>query len=185
MTRSDSPQLELFMDTQSSSGGVSTKRHFLSYIFAYEKAILFIMGLILASIVSFTLGVEKGKGMGRLGAVAQPVQEQKIQQIKMNPVAPQPSLRQTVPLSIPKGNTIRQEPQGQGPAWTVQIASYKARNLAEKEAQVLKKGGFSTLVFNKGAYTVLCVGNFNNKQTAQSLLSQLQRRYKDCLIRRL
>jgi hypothetical protein len=73
-----------------------------------------------------------------------------------------------------------------GPAsYTIQVASFKNRNLALRQAQMLTKAGLSPLVFAKGNYIILCVGKFSNQESAQPLLIQLQRTYAGCRIRRL
>ena len=117
---------------------------FFSRIRGYEKVLLLIMGLVLLSIVSFSLGVEKG----RRGVL---VSNKDIQQV----------------------------------SYTIQIGAFKNRNLALRQAQILAKKGLAPLAFVKGSYIILCVGKFSNQESAQPLLSQLQRTYAGCRIRRL
>ena len=69
--------------------------------------------------------------------------------------------------------------------YTVQVASFQTRKYAQKEAEVLRKKGFSPLVLPKGKYSILCVGNFSSRETAKPLLSKLRQRYRDCFVRRL
>ena len=47
-----------------------------------------------------------------------------------------------------------------GSGYTIQLASYKSKSFAQKEAELLKKKGFVPLVIPKGSYTILCVGKF-------------------------
>ena len=54
----------------------------------------------------------------------------------------------------------------------------------EKDIE-LKKKGLSTLVLPKGRFIVLCVGRFSDKQTAQPVLTELKKQYRDCFIRRI
>ena len=117
---------------------------FFTRIRGYEKVLLLIMGLVLLSIISFSLGVEKGKRMG---------------QVKQSVVA------QT--------------------GYTIQVASFKNKQLALREVQLLLKEGLTPMVFAKGDFIVLCVGKFSNQESAQPLLIQLQRTYAGCRIRRL
>ncbi len=69
--------------------------------------------------------------------------------------------------------------------YTIQVASFKNKELALAQAQLLKKDGLTPLVFAKGNYIILCVGKFSNQESAQPLLIQLQRTYAGCRIRRL
>jgi len=159
-------QLELFSQTRDLGDAKARKAGspFLAYIWNYEKTILIIIGLVTISIISFSLGVEKGK---------------KLSLAKFNSHL---DIALTAPASIPK---VTEKAEEKVPGYTIQLASYKTKTHAQKETELLKKRGLSPLVLSKGNYAVLCVGNFSNKQTAQSLLSELRKRYKDCYVRRL
>jgi cell division septation protein DedD len=69
--------------------------------------------------------------------------------------------------------------------YTIQVASFKGKSNAQKEADLLRKRGYKASFLNSGSYVILCVGNFPNKETAQALLPELSKYYKDCRIRRL
>ncbi|MCX7927576.1 MAG: SPOR domain-containing protein [Candidatus Omnitrophica bacterium] len=69
--------------------------------------------------------------------------------------------------------------------YTIQVASYKTKETAQRESQRLKKSGLSVLIRESGGYTIVCVGQFLEKEKAQSLLTKLKSRYRDCYIRRL
>jgi len=69
--------------------------------------------------------------------------------------------------------------------FTVQLASYQNKTLAQKEAQNLKKNGYTPLIIPKGKYLILCVGNFTDESKAKSILSKLKKQYNDSRIRRL
>jgi hypothetical protein len=120
------------------------KNPFFWRIRRYEKVMLLIMGLVLTSIVSFSLGVEKGR---RIGWV--------------------------------KNNATAQA------GYTIQLATFKNKQLALREVQLLLREGLTPMAFAKGGYIVLCVGKFSNQESAQPLLIQLQRTYAGCRIRRL
>lgn len=105
---------------------------------------LLIMGLVLASILSFSWGVEKGKRVAQI-----------------------------------KNDIIEQS------GYTIQVATFKSKQLALREVQLLLKEGLTPLVFAKGGYIILCVGKFSNQESAQPLLIQMQRTYAGCRIRRL
>ncbi|MFH0918114.1 MAG: SPOR domain-containing protein [Candidatus Omnitrophota bacterium] len=120
------------------------KNPFFLRIRGYEKVMLLIMGLALTSIVSFSLGVEKGKRVDWV-----------------------------------KNNALEQA------GYTIQVATFRNKQLALAQAQLLLKEGLTPLVFAKGDNIVLCVGKFSNQESAQPLLIQLQRTYAGCRIRRL
>jgi hypothetical protein len=156
-------QLELFSQPGEDPGSRTNRTErdsFSARIWGYEKAILFIIAVLIVGIVSFSLGVERGKRIAEV--VVQPAPPLKKAELSAQPAV----LTQMGP-------------------YTIQVASFKARSNAEKEAQLLKKKGFTTLVLSKGSYVILCVGNFPNKETAQPLLSELSKYYRSCYIRRL
>lgn len=70
-------------------------------------------------------------------------------------------------------------------SYTIQVAAFKNKGLALRYAQLLSKEGLFPMVFAQGKYIILCVGKFSNQESAQPLLTQLQRTYAGCRIRRL
>jgi len=74
---------------------------------------------------------------------------------------------------------------GTAESYTVQVAAFKNKGLALRQAQLLTQSGMAPMVFAKGSYIILCVGKFSNQESAQLLLIQLQRTYAGCRIRRL
>jgi len=180
----DNIQLELF--SQPEGNNLAQEQNinssFWKFIRGFEKTIMLIIAIAVISIISFSLGVEKGKRLSSLNPKQNtPVNIQALQPKTEIPVVV-PVQTQITPkqndLTIPAVIPERQK-------YTIQLASYKTKIGAQKEAELLKKRGFLPFVITKGSFTVLCVGNFNNKEKAQSLLSQLKNRYRGCYIRRL
>ena len=120
------------------------KNPFFSRIRGYEKVMLLIIGLVLTSIIAFSLGVERGKR-----------------------------------VAWSKNNIIEKA------AYTIQVAAFKNKQLALREARLILNEGLTPMIFAKGDCIVLCVGKFSNQESAQPLLIQLQRTYAGCRIRRL
>jgi len=143
--KSDYTQPELF--TQSEDSGhykpKLPKNPFFLRFRNYEKALLLIMGLVLLSIISFSIGVENGRRIANVE------------------------------------NSANQD------TYTIQVETFKNRQLAFRKAQKLMEEGFSPMAFAKGSYIILCVGKFSNQESAQPLLIKLQRAYANCRIRRL
>jgi cell division septation protein DedD len=183
-------QLELFQHS-GSYGNLKkrTGKPFFTYIRGHEKVVLIIIGILATSVISFALGVEKGKRVALASNnFAPPVKPAVTQEIPVNNVIPKnPATEPARPPVILKREMVRQlpAPNSSSGAYTVQLASFKKSIDAQKEAQILKNKGFITLVLTKGNYLVLCVGNFPNKETAKQQVLQLQKRYKDCYVRRL
>ncbi|MBI4708572.1 MAG: SPOR domain-containing protein [Candidatus Omnitrophica bacterium] len=183
MEKENNLQLELFTQPEGTSipGGQNINSSFWRFIRTFEKTIMIIIATAVISIISFSLGVEKGKHLSKLDLKKD--RQLDISTIKQRVETPvvSPVQTQTVPQQIKTPAPAILEKQG----YTIQLASYKTKISAQKEAESLKKRGLLPFVIIKGSYAVLCVGNFNNKETAQSLLSQLKNRYRGCYIRRL
>lgn len=192
MEKNRSSQLELFSqgreaiikDSQPADG-------FLARIHNYEKVILGIIAFIISGAIFFCFGVEKGRSISR----ANIFKRSDVVSRPFLPLKPQETLKpatfeNTVPARQPM---IKKEapvaPLKSRPAesYTVQVASYKNNIAAQKEAQRLRKSGLMSLVLVKGAYSIVCIGNFTGKNKAQEALLKLKDKYlyQDCLLRRL
>lgn len=165
-------QLELFSST--TKGAIETKaqtatRSFFCYLRSYERVIITLIGLVITGIVSFSLGIEKGKKLAntKLESIASPKIQKNLSPEKQEVIKP------PVVKDVAAEN------------YTIQVASYQSKASAQREVEALRKKGLLPLVLSKGKYTVLCVGKFSNKETARSLLSELKKRYGDCFIRKL
>lgn len=173
--KEDTDQLELFSDTKDPAlaKDKSHNASVLKRIWAYEKTILIIIGMVTTGIVSFSLGVERGKKIV-------PVQQKPRFDLSLPPAQKgEIAVKQTVE----RAQTKTEEPSLSG--FTVQIASYKNKSAAQKQAEVLEKKGVSTLVLTKGQYTILCIGRFSDEKNAGSTIAELKKNYKDCFLRRL
>lgn len=192
-------QLEMFSNTgQTIVHNNASYNIFFGCLKRHEKIILLIMSFIITGALSFSLGVERGKKMAAANAndiqieiantkpQAAPIQEQKklfknITEEEKNRLA---NLPQSLPVQLNNGNE-KETSSEKKPCYTVQLASYKTNTTAQKEAQKLQEKGHTTLVINKGNYIILCVGNFADKETAKTKLSELKKKYRDGIIRRL
>lgn len=148
-------QLELFTTAKESlAARANLPGYLFDFIRKYEKTVLLFICFIITGIISFSLGIEKGKRINLTPA----------KRNKEGPaVLEQPVLKK----------------------YTIQVASYKTKTGAQKEGQILREKGFLPLFFASREYTVVCVGNFPDKETAKTLVSELKKRYRDCFVRRL
>lgn len=171
-------QLDLFSDPQDdpkTAENRAQRNSFVTRIWGYEKTVLIVILLLVTSIISFSLGVEKSRRTSVNQTVAlvkeQPAAVESPKAIEL-PLKP--------PVDVKPPLALKQDGN-----YTIQVASFKASSSARREAEMLNKRGFKTFIFKKGKYTILCVGNFPNKESAQPLLSELSKNYKSCYIRRL
>lgn len=156
-------QLDLFSPSKDYREVKTQTTNKLGYIRNYEKVIVIIIGFIITSMVSFFWGVEKGKQLIPATAQIKPVTER----IKKQSLIKEP---------------VRKDPLHN---YTIQLASYRSKTSAQKEADALRKKGHLPLILSKGKYSVVCVGNFSDKKMATNLLPEFKKRYRDCFIRSL
>ncbi len=189
MENNGNPQLDLFSETTRTAPEDTRRRtgNFIGHLFNYERIILVSIGLLIVGTISFSVGVEKGRRMesqNRDTAVKTAVATNTRPSVALTQKQEKlPSPTATAPL--PVQTTIT--PTVTGERYTIQVASYVTEGAAQKEGERLKRQGYSTLVLKKGKYTILCVGEFNSREQAQSFLSvfKKQKAYRDCFIRRL
>jgi len=197
MEKSGYSQLELFSQGRREEPRPGTQDLMPRYLWRYEKTLLIIICFIITSIVSFSLGVEKGKRQTSLKlnanletASLKPAETQQ----KTDAVVKATTTRTKTASSAAteaKTDSIKKESvnlpaQNIKPGnYTIQIASFKDRSRAEQEAERFKKKGLETIILSKGQYTIVCVGHFSNKESARSLLVDLKKSYNDCYLRRL
>lgn len=177
MKNQDYSQLELFSSSKDYSGikTQTPRRLFFGRIRNYEKKILITIAFVITGIVSFSLGVEKGKRTQLSKATFH------MDMARKSEPAPEVN-KQTYQTPAPAADNKQIKNLHN---YTVQVASFKNRSLAEKETERLKKMGYEPLLFPKGNFVIVCVGNFNDKKIAQNMQSKLKKRYGDCIIRRL
>lgn len=177
MGKQNNLQLELFSSQHDSSINTSHTDNapLWSLMRHYEKTILTIIGVVIICLISFSLGVERGKHLAM--PLQQPMRDPEVVPKTTNQdsvIQKKEETQQTAPQQ--KENQLR---------YTIQLASYKTKTFAQREADALKGKGLSPLILKKGDYIVLCVGMFENKENARPLLPELSKRYKGCYIRRL
>jgi len=172
--------LELFQANQYQTDSLGKRRYrrsFFGFIRVYEKAISIVIVFFIVSLISFSLGVEKGK---RLTDVSKK-EEILIDRAQLDKVQTQP--KESV-KSIPLPAEVSEEKKDIS-KYTIQVASFKTKTYAQKEADRLKNKGLDALTMPKGKHIIVCIGNFSKKQEAEATLSQLKQMYHDCYIREL
>ncbi|MCK5012337.1 MAG: SPOR domain-containing protein [Candidatus Omnitrophica bacterium] len=159
--------------------------------------IIFVMVLVLF----FSFGVERGKKVALLVPVKDEVNI--VQTVKPKDVKPpvetvsqvEREERVVFPVDIPEEILEDSEPAFRPPLekteeqenlFTIQVASFKLKKNAKREADRLKGIGHDdTFVVPKGNHSIVCVGKFAQRNEAKKFSSKLKKRYNDCLVRRL
>jgi cell division septation protein DedD len=170
------------------------------FSFTLEFLIVILIVFIVLCVISFALGVEKGRRIA-IQKAALPVKEPKEQ------IPAQLSTEYSRQLEVPspqilsserkpdeaKAALIKKEPTTQKKElpvslpqvsiYTIQVASYSKEEEAKREVERLKQNGLKAFMLQKGKYSIVCVGDFKNKTEASVLQKTLRKNYPDCLIR--
>lgn len=194
-------QLELFNDLKRPQKGYLFfkkkfvfPRHAISFIVHYENLVLFIIGLVLALVISFSIGVERGK-RSRLSIQNAPVSKNIPNQtkriiavstanavsLKQNEIKASPDSINTQVSNTDSKDSI-QPVVRKARAHFIQVVTYTNKVLAEKEKEKLLRIGISSFINLSDRFYQVKAGPFYNKDDALNLQRELKKTYKDCYI---
>ena len=77
-----------------------------------------------------------------------------------------------------------QKSSGEAKPYTIQLASYKKKDMADTEAAQIRRSGHVAAVFASGEYYVICAGQYTNKEEAKKDLQYFSSRYHEPFLRR-
>lgn len=196
-------QLELFDLHNQEAHGNSPKADPLQQakVRGYQKVIFQAIAFIFVGLVSFSLGVEKGrKPIARVTPQASETSSVPFvplsevingANVSDKPQKPEPDVKEESGSLLAKNQKqlkILKPQQGAITAkaqWTIQVASISRSKNVKKELSHLENKGYHAFGLVKGKYTVICVGKFAAKDHAQNSLAKLKTKYPDCQIRKL
>lgn len=180
----DNYQMELFNEARGGFPKSPAGNRFFNFLHRHEKKFLIIIAIAASCIISFSLGVKKGRELSasRGGASFDLAQKKAVITTAATTARPSEKAEEKLKLGRQENALALKDPAG---GYTIQLASYKAKKFADKEAEALKEKGLAAFVLYKGDYVILCAGRFADKEEARNSMSQLKKRYKDCILRRL
>jgi cell division septation protein DedD len=200
-------QFELFPGAPSGSSSPQPPPRFLfsSVTLSGENIIVLTVFIFLVIIVSFSVGVERGKSFAarsvsvvdQATALKTQVVQKPVNVPNSNVVSRPQTQVPPAPSKIAQQNVVVQKntapaaavksvsPSVFGGFYTVQVASFKKQEFAEDEAHGLKAKGYETFIVPKGQHLIVCAGRFGDQGEAKVFSGKLKSKYKDCLVRRL
>ena len=190
-------QFELFPGASAGLHKTMRPQLFLSQLtLSLENAIIAGIFILMGVVFSFSVGVERGKKIALANSIKNVysnVLSAPPEKAAPAPVAKQSTLKTMTPapvaVPIPQENITNEVAPalvsaGTG-SYTIQVASFKQLEYAQKEAEALRKKGYEIFVLPKGSYSIVCVGKFLGKDDADMTLARLKKTYKDLMLRRL
>jgi len=160
------------------------KRHFpqrqMSLRVTYERVILFAAAFCLLLVISFCLGVERGKrGLvsfpNALPTLSPPNDSVGGPDMTQKPSPQKPPKKEVKLVPAPPASDV---------VYSIQVATYLKKDAAEDELLTLKKDGFPAYMTQMGRFYLLTVGDYSNKQEAKKVEGKLKIRYNDCFIKK-
>jgi len=163
-----------------------------------DKIVFTAIGIIMLMVVFFALGVEKGRSAAydkltqtqmavkKIAAVpAVPVKAVSVKMAVAPAVAAKnvPAANTTQKINAPATAVKAQPVPDKTKPYTVVAATYTHEDLAMKEVGKLKTAGFEAFVYYGEPYYLACVGYFQNKESAQKILTNVRQMHRDAYVR--
>jgi len=155
-----------------------TQRHF-AITLTLEKTVLVTIGIIMAMVIVYALGVEMGKST---------VKDKSLLNINNKRRSYKPAERLPIKEKRPPAMTkrgaldARAAMPGSGRPYTITAVTFKNKDVAAEEAGRLKKEGFDAFVKQSGKYFLVCIGAYSGKDSAKTVLRKVRRKYRDAYI---
>ncbi len=181
-------QEELFREFSQGSaqrkGTFSKQALFSSKMVSFEQILFTAIGGLIAIVVAFSLGVEKGKSITR--AYENPVAETRMVPEEVKEVTLRPKEIELPPVIItPKQNKEASTPKSEPKGYTIQVASYKDKKSVERLIGEFHSKGQKSFSLPKGELLIVCVGNYQNPTEASKASKVLKKYFPDCFVRKL
>jgi len=198
ISRKRQSQFELFPGVPKSGPETGRPAHITKDLtLALENIIVLCIIFVMSLVLFFSFGVEKGKWVANISDEDHLIQRH--EKVALDPAGSDTKAKQggkaVVPVDIPEDLIEVSDLAFGGPRkindeqkelFTVQVASFKLRKNAQREADRLKGNGHQdAFVLPKGSYTIVCIGKFSQRAQAKEFSSRLPSRYNDSLVRRL
>jgi cell division protein FtsN len=160
-----------------------------------DSIIIFGVIMLLLLAASFSLGVERGKHL-----MTASTNKTGFETLEANFLAPEQTVQSISPIAhseelVNEGNknpatesidiALQTEKVPVQKQYRVQVASFKKKDAAQKEAIRLQDNGYQAYHYKSGDYNVVYVEGRNTKEETEKILTALKKKYKDCLLRRL
>ena len=181
-------QLEIFERGSKTKKGLKVHRetsdNFPVHRFPTQLCVKVACSIILL-IMSFALGVERGKVISKRQISSRFLADGKTQEITKEFNVKNNKLKRP-PVAIKELENKEKSDKIIASEYIVQVATYKKNSsYVKRETAKLQKSGYKTLTITSGKYMQVCAGKFANKKIANKHLNKLKQIYKDCFIRKI
>lgn len=166
-----------------------------------EKLVFIGIAIIMLFVVSFALGVEKGKSVSRQDISVESKEAVSVKAPAQTAVAQVqaralPTVNAQNKTTIAKTNITPKdkmasavEPQkmqvlaDKNKPYTIVAATFKRQDFAASEVSRLKKAGMEAFVYYSEPYYLACIGSFVSKDSALKSLGKARQMHRDAYVR--
>ena len=177
-------QKELFEFKASGRQSNGLRRFFqkadLTVSLSAERMVFVSIGIIMLLVVSFALGVEKGKTI----SAAKETTAVPVQAVQQRTAATNVTVQRTAVTNTTVRPVVQvKSAADNGKPYMVVAASYLKEPSAIQEVNRLKGNGLEAFVYRSGPYYLVCVGSFTNRESAQKILNKVRQTHRDAYVR--
>jgi len=151
-----------------------------------QSIVILVLCVVMLLVVSFTLGVERGKLISGKTALAPSAPWERISAPAPMAVAPSQEVPAEARQETPQPAAVAtKDAEPAGNQYVIQVASLKTEQAASRLADTLTKGGWPSFTKTSGDYVVVLAGSFREKKEAQNRIGELKKTYTDCFIKKI
>jgi hypothetical protein len=152
-----------------------SKHRFLPHLrVPTEHVVVTVIAVLVLVIVAYALGIERGK---RISLEETRKSEPSDTQVYIN--------EEVTPITqAPEISAEKPSEEAAGPAYMIQLASFRDLSTAQDETEKLKKEGFNAMLEKSGSWYRIYTEGYRSRAEAEQAKKELDKYYKDCYIRR-
>ncbi len=155
------------------------KRYSILLDVTHEQAVFFVIALIIAGVIIFSLGVERGKrAAAPAPEIALELQEEVYEEA---PESAEEVFEEIVTIETPKEEIPPAPPepvQKVSRPYTIQVATYWSKPSAKREMERIRRRGMDSFIISTNGKYDVCVGEFITKDNADETITKLKNDYK-------
>ena len=163
----------------------------------YDTLVVIAISFLMINLLSFVLGIEKGKALGTAGSKINDMMlaENKADAIKgniniaSNKLKKNEQLKETDKSNKPNDDIEKdtasnneQIVENLAKGYSIRLVTYSNNRYAQKEVKQLNHKGLNGFYLKDGKHYVVYSGFYNNKECAKEKLIFFRKQYKDCFI---
>ena len=158
----------------------------INIVVSQDKLIVYLIAIIILFIITFSLGVERGKRI-KIYSEAKKNYISKTNEREETKVIKQVGVKEEIkPIKqIAKPPETKFLPDKSIKFFTVQVAAFKKSYQAEEELKNIKSREKDAFILKRGKFNIIYVGKFKNKEEALCKQEELKSKYKDCFIKEI